>query len=138
MIDGLKDEMAADRDALDQATAIHEKEKADFEADDADLSESSGLLKEALEVLSKVQLVQKHKPSAAADTQAYVQVRDLVKRVAAPRKTSGNAYFSVMQKDLWDFLSTMPGAGNAAAPRVITGLSQAPTGAAAGASSYSA
>lgn len=143
VIDGLKEEMAADQDALAEMTTVHEKEKEDFEAQDADLSESSGLLKEAIAVLSKVQLAQKsklpaHHPAAPVDVdgQALMQVRNLVKQVSGPRKT--NAYFSVMRKDLWDLLSTLPGA-NSAPPRVITGFSQAqqPTGAAAGASSYS-
>jgi hypothetical protein len=142
-IDGLKDEMQADQDALDQATAIREKEKEDFEAEDADLSESIGLLKEAIAVLAKVQLMQKQAqaPSSqptlaeAANAEALVQVRDLVKRAMKP-KGSGGVYFNVMQKDLWDLFGSMP----AASPRVITGLSQEaqPTGAAAGATSYSA
>jgi len=141
MIDGLKDEMAADQDARDQAAAIREKEKEDFEAEDQDLSESSGLLKEALEVLSKVQLMQKKSAApvqpAQTEADALVQVRDLVSRAVKPRKGSGEAYFAVMQKDLWDFVGSMPG-GSGAAPRVVTGLSQesAPTGAAAGSKSY--
>jgi len=138
-IAGLEDDLAADKDARDQAAAIRATEKADFEAQDADLSESSGLLKEAIEVLSKVQLVQK-KPTAtlrqveAANADALVQVRDIIQRAGKPKKAG--AYFAVMQKDLWDFMGSMPG-GNTA-PRVITGLSQedAPTGAAAGSKSY--
>jgi len=144
-ISALKDDIAADQDALAEAKAIREKEKADFEADDKDLSETSGLLKQAIEILSKVQLAQKDKvsktPSAAEQeqqSQALVQVRELVKRASSPRKAAGGAYFSVMQKDLWDLLSTMPHASVDDAPHVITGLSQQPTGAAAGATSYSA
>jgi len=134
MISGLEDEVAADRDALDQASAIREGEKEDFEAQDKDLSESSGLLKEALAVLKKVQLLQHKKPAASA-AQALVQVRDLVERAAKPAK--GSAYFAVMQKDLWDVFGALPG-GSTENARVVTGLNQAPTGAAAGSSSYSA
>jgi len=139
MISGLKDEMAEDQDALDQAMAIRETEKADFEAQDKDLSESSGLLKEALAVLAKVQLMQKKNPAAklpAADAQALVQVRDLVTRATMPKVVLNKGYFSVMQKDLWDLFGALPGGQDKS--RVITGLNQAPTGAAAGSSSYSA
>jgi len=142
-IDGLKDDIAEDQDAIEKAVAIREKEKEEFEAEDADLSESSALLKEALAVLSKVQLMQKKDAPAPqanppASEDAFVQVRKLVSRatVKAPR---AGAYFGVMQKDLWDLLSTMPGS-TATSPRVVTGLSQeqeeAPTGAAAGSKSY--
>jgi hypothetical protein len=145
-IAGLKEDIAADQDALAEATSIRDKEKADFDAEDADLSETAKLLKEAIAILSKVQLAQKSKADKAAaapadaaqETQALVQVHDLVKRAtSSPRKTTG-AYYSVMQKDLWDLLSTLPHAPVADAPHVITGLSQQPTGRAAGVTSYSA
>jgi len=142
MISGLQDEMAEDQDALAQAVALREKEKADFEAQDADLSESSGLLKEALAVLAKVQLLQGKTPAAlkaqlpvaVTDVQALVQVRDLVARAVKPK--AGAVYGAVMQKDLWDLFGALPGS-SAPAARVLTGLSQAPTGAAAGSKSYS-
>jgi hypothetical protein len=136
-IAGLKDEIADDQDALDTATALREKEKADFEAEDADLSESAGLLKDALVVLKKVQLVQKTQPAqvATANAEALVQVHELVTKALKPKKVTGSAYFSTMQKDLWDLFGSM-GGSSAMAPRVITGLSQAPTGAAAGSKSY--
>jgi len=140
MISGLKDEIAEDQDALNTATALRQKEKEDFEAEDADLSESAGLLKEALVVLKKVQLVQKKQsaplqPVEAANAEALVQVKALVtKALNKPKRVSGGAYFASMQKDLWDFFGSMP--GGAAAPRVVTELSQAPTGGAAGAKSY--
>jgi len=140
MISGLNDEIAEDTDALNTATALRQKEKEDFEAEDADLSESAGLLKEALEVLKQVQLVQKKQkaplqPVEAANAEALVQVKALVtKAMNKPKRVTGGAYFNSMQKDLWDFFGSMP--GGAAAPRVVTQLSQAPTGGAAGAKSY--
>jgi len=129
-ISALQDEIASDTDALAQAAAIRASEKEDFEAEDTDLSETSKLLGEALEVLSKVQLVQNPKQHQ----EALVQVQDIVKRAMKPKK--GGVYFAKMQKDLWDFFGSMP--GGAPAPRVVTGLSQeaAPTGAAAGSKSY--
>jgi len=140
MISGLNDEIAEDTDALNTATALRQKEKEDFEAEDADLSESAGLLKEALVVLKQVQLVQKKQkaplqPVEAANAEALVQVKALVtKAMNKPKRVTGGAYFNSMQKDLWDFFGSMP--GGAAAPRVVTQLSQAPTGGAAGAKSY--
>jgi len=134
MIDGLKDEMASDQDALAQAVALRKSDKEDFDAEDADLSESSALLKEALEVLSKVQLIQGKKQ--AITPEALVQVKTLVSKALAPKgKKVGQAYYNIMQKDLWDMFGSM---GGAAPQRVVTGLSQesAPTGAAAGAKSY--
>lgn len=142
-ISGLKDEIADDQDALDQATAIREKEKDDFDAQDKDLSESSGLLKEALAVLEKVQLLQHKAPAAmrsqqsahTSDAQVLIQIQDLVARASQP--AAGRVYFSRMQKDLWDLMGALPG-GASPQPRVITGLMAQPSGAAAGASSYSA
>lgn len=137
-IAGLQEDMAEDVDARDQAAAIRQKEKDDFEAQDEDLSESSGLLKEAVAILSKVQLVQKNAQTpqqpVVNEADAFVQVKSLVDRIK-PKK-NGGAYFAVMQRDLWDLFGSMQ--GGAAAPRVITGLSQEsqPTGAAAGAKSY--
>lgn len=144
MISGLKDEIADGQQALDEAMAMREKEKTDFEEEDADLKESSGLLKEALEVLAKVQLMQHKQSSTSAnherEAKALLQVRDLVTRASNPSKVSGGAYFSTMQKDLWDFFGALPAKGNTAEhPPVITGLSQQgqPAGAAAGSKSYS-
>jgi len=140
LIAGLEEEMAADVDARDQAVAIRASDKADFEAEDQDLSESAGLLGQAVAILSKVQLMQK-KPTAkqaavVADAEALVQVQVLARRALAPhKKVSGGVYFGRMQKDLWDLFGSLPG-GAGAVPRVITGLSQAPTGAAAGAKSH--
>merc|ERR1719408_810167 len=58
-IAGLEEDIAADQDALETATAQREKEAAEFAKEEADFKECLGALAEAVEVLSKVQLLQK-------------------------------------------------------------------------------
>merc|ERR1719375_1844791 len=141
----LQAEIQDNQDALETAVAMREKEKAEFEDEEKDMKDALAALKEAIAVLSKVQLLQAKGPVPA---QTLLQVRSLVSRVTKavellPRATQGGAdaarYRSVMQKDLWDMLGDL---GGAPAPRVLTGLlagaSAQPTGAAAGATSYSA
>merc|ERR1719511_636844 len=57
-ISGLAQDIADDQEALAAATAARQKEHAAFVAEEADLKETLALLKEAVGVLSKVQLVQ--------------------------------------------------------------------------------
>merc|ERR1719171_1796116 len=135
----LQAEIQDSQDALETAVAMREKEKAEFEDEEKDMKDALAALKEAIAVLSKVQLLQAK--GAPLPRQMLLQVRSLVSRVGRaadllPHATGQAArYKSVMQKDLWDMLGAI-GSG----PRVITGLSQdaQPTGAAAGATSYSA
>merc|ERR1719253_2426467 len=54
----LQTDIAEDTDALATATATREKENDEFKATEADLTETIGLLKEAVTILDKVQLVQ--------------------------------------------------------------------------------
>merc|ERR1711920_972414 len=49
----LEKEVAANQEALDQATAIREKQLAEFNAEEKDLLESISALKPAITVLSK-------------------------------------------------------------------------------------
>merc|ERR1712107_805571 len=52
-IKNLEKEVAANQEALDQATAIREKELAEFNAEEKDLLQSISALKSAITVLSK-------------------------------------------------------------------------------------
>jgi len=139
-IGALKDDIQENEDSMDKAAAMREKEKAEFEDEEKDMMDAAGALKEAVEVLSRVQLLQ-GKASQTAVGPSLVQARELVSRVsrAASLLGSSNAgiYRAVMQKDLWDLLSALPGDA-ARDAHVITGLEQQPTGHAAGAVSYSA
>jgi len=98
-IAGLEADIAADTEALSTATALREEENGKFTAEEADMVETLGLLKDAVQTLSKVQLVQK----PAAQKEALIQVRGIVRRVA-PK------FQSVMQKDLFDMLGEFKGA----------------------------
>eukprot|EP00448_Togula_jolla_P016605 CAMPEP_0170591848 /NCGR_PEP_ID=MMETSP0224-20130122/12620_1 /TAXON_ID=285029 /ORGANISM="Togula jolla, Strain CCCM 725" /LENGTH=711 /DNA_ID=CAMNT_0010915735 /DNA_START=61 /DNA_END=2196 /DNA_ORIENTATION=+ len=127
-----------DKSALAAATAIREKERASFEATEADMKETIAALEEAVAVLSKVQLLQSgHSESTKARAKAaavLLQVRDFIQR-RAPR------YSEVMQKDLFDVLGSLPAGAQSELflsrrdAAVLQQLGQ-PTGAAAGAKSY--
>jgi hypothetical protein len=97
-IAALEDDIAKDKDALASATAMREKENAEFLAEQADLKETLSLLSEAIAVLGKVQLVQKPE----SHKEALIQVQGLVKRMS-PK------FANVMQKDLFDMLGEFKG-----------------------------
>merc|ERR1719503_332109 len=59
----LKDEIAENEEAVEKATQMREKEKEEFDAEAADSMEAITAMKQAVKVLSKVQLVQKNSPS---------------------------------------------------------------------------
>jgi len=102
-IETLADEIAADKDALETATALRAKENGEFKAAEAEMKETLTALVEAVKVLSKVQLLQKNKKpteATAAEAEAFIQVRDTVK------KYSGN-FRGAMQKDLFDLLGSL-------------------------------
>merc|ERR1719329_74194 len=136
----LKDEIAENEEAVEKATQMCEKEKEEFDAEAADSMEAITAMKQAVKVLSKVQLVQKTAPAELNTTDvadALVQVRTIISRTAM-RPTDSGVFKSVMQRDLWDMLGSLPGADAPSNSRVITGLVEQPSGNAAGASSYSA
>merc|ERR1719329_796508 len=136
----LKDEIAENEEAVEKATQMREKEKEEFDAEAADSMEAITAMKQAVKVLSKVQLVQKTAPAELNTTDvadALVQVRTIISRTAM-RPTDSGVFKSVMQRDLWDMLGSLPGADSPSNSRVITGLVEQPSGNAAGASSYNA
>merc|ERR1719436_331700 len=78
-IKNLEKEVAANQEALDQATAIREKQLAEFNAEEKDLLESISALKAAITVLSKhhggslLQLPRSHILGVAATLQHEMQ-----------------------------------------------------------------
>eukprot|EP00747_Dinoflagellata_sp_TGD_P140424 gnl/TRDRNA2_/TRDRNA2_176011_c0_seq23.p1 gnl/TRDRNA2_/TRDRNA2_176011_c0~~gnl/TRDRNA2_/TRDRNA2_176011_c0_seq23.p1 ORF type:complete len:685 (+),score=245.50 gnl/TRDRNA2_/TRDRNA2_176011_c0_seq23:68-2122(+) len=127
-IAALEADLADDTDALETATAMKEKETAEFEADEAYMKQTLASLKDAIEVLSKVQLLQKSNKADGAT--ALLQVRSVLERVQ-PK------FRGVMQRDLMDFL----GAAKHLAPSKQAAFLDAKQpieggGAAAGAKSY--
>merc|ERR1719229_1089953 len=95
-IKNLEREVASNTAALDKATAIREKQLAEFNAEEKDLLESISALKAAITVLSKhhggslVQMPRSHMLGLAATLQQEVQKHDaLLRGVLSPseRKT---------------------------------------------------
>jgi len=102
-IAGLTDDIAEDEQALSTAKTMRAEENKEFLAEEADVKETLSLLAEAIDVLSKVQLMQKSKGKDVAEAQALVQVRSLV-HAFKPK------FQNVMYKDLYDMLGATQGA----------------------------
>merc|ERR1719162_356574 len=97
-IEGLTVDIAEDQEALQSATGIREEENEKFKGQETDMKETRGLLKQAVDTLSKVQLVQKpHQADVKRAATALMQVHDIVKHRLP-------SYGSVMQQDLFDVL----------------------------------
>lgn len=135
-IAGLKDEIAENEESIDKATQMREKEREEFEAESQDSKEAIGALREAVAVLSKVQLTQKQASPTATSNAMLIQVRNLVSGTKLLKSSESGVYKSVLQRDLWDMLGSLPDRSG----RMVTGLveAQQPTGNAAGAKSYNA
>ena len=128
-ISGLEDDIADDNSALANARSLRDKENEEFAAYETDSKESIDLLAQAVEVLSKVQLVQKGDARVEA---ALVQVRHVVERHYP-------SYQSVMQKDLYDMIGSLQDIVAVGKGKSFLHQSQAPIaggGQAAGAKSY--
>lgn len=97
-IAGLKDDISTDNTAIATATGVRDKEAGEFAAQETDLKESIGLLKEAIGTLSKAQtFVQKGEVTPEVNA-ALIQVRNVVKK--------HNNFESVMQRDMFDMLGS--------------------------------
>jgi len=107
-IESLESDIASDKDSLEKATAIRAKENDAFTATSEEMNEAITALTEAVDVLSKVNLLQKkgHGASSPKLRLLLLQARDTLKGIHA----KGGMFRSVMQKDLWDVMSTL-GAG---------------------------
>jgi len=102
-IAGLKEDIEADSDAVAKAASVREKEKSQFLAEEADVKETVSLLGQAIEVLAKVQLLQKHGGSAKEAREAAATLLQV--REALAGKRSGG-FRGVMQQDLFDVLGS--------------------------------
>jgi hypothetical protein len=128
-IEQLEADIDEDNSAIGTAKSVRAKENEEFAAYEADSKESIGLMGEAITILDKVQFVQKDAPAVQA---ALVQVRKTVER-------HGPRYQNVMQKDLYDMLSSFEGLVNSQGkflPKAALEQQGAPGGAAAGAKSH--
>jgi len=99
-IKGLAKDIADDQDALATATATRKKEMEEFLAEEADLKETLGLLKDAVTTLQKVQLVQKEGHASPKAQEVLLQFKEKVEKLH-PK------YQNVMQRDLFDMLGAL-------------------------------
>merc|ERR1712113_857374 len=96
-----EEDIAADQDALAEATAVRAKENDAFLAEEADMKETIALLTEAIAVLEKVQLLQKN--GAKGDLKRAETVLLQVRSIVATRFPK---FQNVMQRDLFDLLGS--------------------------------
>merc|ERR1719253_503659 len=112
----LQTDIAEDTDALATATATREKENEEFKATETDLTETIGLLKESVEILSKVQLLQKNGEAPS---------KEILMQVKAKHVASRPSFAGLMQKDLFDMLGALGGPKDSFLPRRRVALNQA-------------
>jgi chromosome segregation ATPase len=101
-IAALEEDIAQSTEALQTATAQREKEHDEFLGEEADMKETRGLLIEAINTLSAVQLLQVGRASSRARRNAQkvlAQISDVVGK-RFPK------YQNVMQRDLFDVLGS--------------------------------
>jgi len=108
-IKNLETEVAKNQEALDQATAIREKQLAEFNAEEKDLLESISALKAAVTVLSKhqggafLQVLPTHITSVAMTLQQQMQRHaTLLKGIISPSQKRAVAAFIQAPQDYFD------------------------------------
>merc|ERR1712113_1287364 len=108
-IKNLESEVAKNQEALDQATAIREKQLAEFNAEEKDLLESISALKAAITVLSKhqggafLQVPQSHVATVAMTLQQQMQRHAaLLKGIISPSQKRTIAAFIQAPQDYFD------------------------------------
>jgi len=112
-IKNLESEVAKNQEALDQATAIREKQLAEFNAEEKDLLESISALKAAVTVLSKhqgasfLQMPQSRLVTVAATLQHDMQKHaTLLKGILSPSQRRAAASFIQAPQDYFDAAPT--------------------------------
>jgi len=103
-IDGLKGDIEEAQAALDAGNAQREKESESFQAEEADMKETIGLLKQAVSKLQAVQLMQKKGHAVPKEQQGEVLLQ--IKTVA--KSVRRHPHFNdKMQRDLFDILGSL-------------------------------
>jgi len=108
-IKNLESEVAKNQEALDQATAIREKQLAEFNAEEKDLLESISALKAAITVLSKhqggafLQVPQSHVATVAMTLQQQMLRHSaLLRGIISPSQKKAIAAFMQAPQDYFD------------------------------------
>mmetsp|Transcript_92137 Transcript_92137/g.265868 ORF Transcript_92137/g.265868 Transcript_92137/m.265868 type:complete len:737 (-) Transcript_92137:70-2280(-) len=110
LIATLEKDIAEDQDALATATATREKEFEAFQAAEADMKETKALLREAIVVLEKVQLVQRGKaPVGGAAVAETSRARDVLLQLSHRVQQHHPEFQGLMQKDLFDVFGSLEG-----------------------------
>merc|ERR1719443_2446901 len=102
-----EEEQPQDQDALDTATEQRAKEKEAFDKESTDLAAAIAALKEAIVILSKVNLLQKQGASAA---KISAEVRPALLQLVHLTQREGSPFVqfrSTIQKDLFDALNAL-------------------------------
>jgi len=140
-VEGHTSESGDHHDALEKAEGLRAKEHAAFLEKEAFLKEAVENLREAIVVLSKVQLAQMRGASSGASlvqvNQALERVKNTINLPAA--KGASLVYRNVIQRDLWDMLGATAPLVQGGQDHPVASLSQQPNGlegGAAGAKSY--
>mmetsp|Transcript_49557 Transcript_49557/g.111314 ORF Transcript_49557/g.111314 Transcript_49557/m.111314 type:complete len:738 (+) Transcript_49557:72-2285(+) len=101
-IEELTKNIAEDEESLEAAAALRAKENEEYKAAAADMTETVSLLTQAIEVLSKVQLVQKSHRDPA-----LLQLFGSLKTKLTEMHPSNRNFRSVMQQDFFDMLNAL-------------------------------
>eukprot|EP00418_Pyrodinium_bahamense_P073387 CAMPEP_0179090214 /NCGR_PEP_ID=MMETSP0796-20121207/41146_1 /TAXON_ID=73915 /ORGANISM="Pyrodinium bahamense, Strain pbaha01" /LENGTH=702 /DNA_ID=CAMNT_0020787781 /DNA_START=164 /DNA_END=2272 /DNA_ORIENTATION=- len=121
-IANLADSISADKSSLEKAVAGQEQETKEFYFESKDKKESIALLDEAMAVLTRVQLLQ-HPLQAGSSDQARPLLLQL-KGIVGHIHSRVGRFRSVMQRDLWDAVSSLETQGSSeATPPNFRGLS---------------
>jgi len=136
-IEQLEADIADAVKALETAAAQRDKEVAEFKTEEGNMKDALSALTLAVDVLSKVQLLQKQGKANTKETgQMLLQVHNIMQPLV---QNNLGKYRDVMQADLWDFLSSAPRTFLPKQRALLDTEGQQPIeggGAAAGAKSY--
>jgi len=98
----LEGDIAEDQDAVEKATSLRSKEHEEFVAEEKDLKECIGALKKAIDVLAKVQLLQRQ-GKGDASRPLLLELQHIVQKGHA----QSSSFRGAMQQDLWDVLGSL-------------------------------
>jgi len=101
-ISGLEADIAEDKEALEKAQSLRAKEHEEFVAEEKDSKECIGTLKKAIEVLAKVQLLQKQ-GKGETSMPLLLELQHVVRKGHAQI----SAFRGAMQQDLFDVLGSL-------------------------------
>lgn len=103
-IEGLKRDIADDQEALQTATETREKTFETFLEQEADMKETRKLLQEAIDVLQKVQFLQRNGQDAVP---VQAKARSVLVQINSRVQEKHPKFANVMQRDLFDVFGSL-------------------------------